>query len=417
MPPEDTGDFSTLRRLLAERLKDVRLEAAETAEAGYDASISRVARRMGELSESVARSKARVEDRHADLVDLPRGRQKTLLANSSPMILLALAHNLMKESYAHRFDRTERSLAIARLAHDAARAAAETDLLSEGSAADLIGESLDYLGNALRINSDLAGAERALADAERHLESGTRDRHLRGFHLGVVGALRFTQGRAHEAEDLWRREAAIWRLVNDPHRLGAALIGRGLAASWTGDVFRAIELVREGAELIEDDRAAFIGLMTLAETFARDGDGFQAWKVLSTCDLIATTTDLGHGVLRRHRWVKGLAYRSNGELARAEQLIRGVRDELLANNEMLRAAVASLDLLVVLAAQGKRGEVIPLAEATYRLLSAEQLDEKALSAFLILRRAALAEELTEELAARVANFIVRRQHDREARYE
>lgn len=413
----DEDGLSTLKRLLAERLKGVQIAAPETTEADYDAVFARLMRRVRLLKEAVMRNKERVEDRYTDLADQPQGRQETVLANSSPLMLHALAHILMRKSYEHRFDDVRRSLAMAQLAYRAARAVARTEQLSPESASDLVGESLGHLGNALRLNSDLLGAERALSEAETELDRGTRDRSLRAYHLSFVASLRQTQGRARDAADLFKREAAIWRLLKDSDKLGRTLISWGLAACWTGDTLRASRLVREGAELVEDDRVAFVGLVNLAEALARDGDGFQAWQLLCTGDLLSMTAEMGDGLTRRLRWVKAIAYRTNGELPYAERLLTAVRDEYIENQQPLRAAFASLDLLAALAAQGKHGDLIPLAEATHRILVSEGLEQKALAAFMILHRAALAEQLTEELAVKVANFIQLCQHNREARFE
>ena len=68
-------------------------------------------------------------------------------------------------------------------------------------------------------------------------------------------------------------------------------------------------------------------------------------------------------------------------------------------------------------AQGKQSRVVPLAEATYKVFIAEGLEREALAAYMSVHRAALAQRLTEELAVRVANFVMLRQHNRKARFE
>jgi len=83
----------------------------------------------------------------------------------------------------------------------------------------------------------------------------------------------------------------------------------------------------------------------------------------------------------------------------------------------LSTALVSLDLASVRAAQGRLAEVRELAEEAYAVFKAERLERRALSAFLVLYQAAQAETVNAALARRVADFLVRFQYDRSARFQ
>ena len=262
---------SALGRALAGKLVGLMPAPATANESDYDRAMSGVSRKLPLLREQVERDRERIADRYADLADQPKGRRATVIRNGSTTMLTALAFDLMRRSYADRFERTARSLKLANLAHEVAQSVVERGQPSPVISGDLLGESLCYLGNARRINSDVIGAGKALAEARIQLDSGTRDRQLRALQLSFLATLRHTEGRGVEAAELYDREIRLRELLGDPEALGAAFINRGLVACWTGEPRTAASrFIVRGIKLAENEQIVFLGILCLAEAPRRD---------------------------------------------------------------------------------------------------------------------------------------------------
>ncbi len=404
-----------LEGLSAAELALLRADTPATEPSDYDAALAKLERRLSVLHDQVSRNEELVRSRYAKLEEEPEGRRRTLFENSPPSMLLALAYDLMKQSFAERFANVGRSLQLATLAVDAVKALARRDLLSPEGVADLQAEAHGYLGNARRLNSDLAGAERAFDRAEEYRLQGTRDRELRTDLLRHLAYLRVDQGSSADAGKLMDREIAIRRLIGDEEKLGEALINRGIVSPWFEPLERACEFLAAGVSLVTDPRTQLLALFPLGEALARKGKGFQAWKVACQTDtaLILTGAD-ELGV--RNRAIKGIALRAAGELVDAERELTAAYDEYSEQGRELQAAIAALDLACVCAAQGRIEKVRRLATEARAVFEREKVGKETLRALLTLQQAAEAERVTEQLAVEVVNFVVRSRQNRSLRF-
>jgi len=332
-------------------------------------------------------------------------------------MVVTLARDLMARSFEARFHDTSESLCLARLANEVAQKVGETGYLSAENLADLHAEGWAFLGNAERINSNMGAAETALRAAEEALEDGTGDRDLKADLLSFLASLRSSQGRAVEAAQLFDREIALRRLLGDQERLGVALVDRGRMVCWAeGPTIEACQFVRDGLELVKDRHVFLMGLLVLAEAFARDDRGFDALLLLSDAKLVMGLLEPGR-FESRYRWIRGITYRALGELERAEELLVPVRAELVANELTAPAAVVTMDLVSVFAHQQRFREARILAAEAHELLLAQGLENKALAASLLLQKALAAETEVSRMAVAVANFFARHGYNRSARLE
>ncbi len=386
-----------------------------TKPSDYDAALAKLEKRLSALQYQVSRNRERVRDRYSQLEEQPEDRRRMLFENSPPPLLLALAYGLMQQSYAERFDNVRRSLQLAEIAVEAATRVERTDYLASEVAADLEAEALVHLGNARRLNSDLAGAERAFERAEEYRLQGTRDRELHTDLLRHLAFLRVDQGSSADAGKLMDREIAIRRLIGDEEKLGEALINRGMVSPWFEPLERACEFLAAGVSLVADPRTQLLALFPLGEALARKGKGFQAWKVACHTDTVLLLTG-AEALQVRNRAIKGIALRAAGELQDAERELTAARDEFSEQGRELQAAIAALDLACVCAAQGRVEDVGKLASHAQVVFTRERVGKEALRAVLTLQQAAEAERVTEQLAVEVVNFVVRSRQDRSLRF-
>ncbi len=418
-----TGDLESLLRLLRTKLSSEDLVLLEgtprsESESSYDSVLQKVSGRLRALESEAVRNRARVESRYRNLLeDHPAPRRSLLLRNSSPSLLVALTYSLMEQSFGLRFSDADKALGLAELALEAAQLVADSDYFSAEAAADLEAEARIYLGNARRINADLPGAGREFSKASSLLDRGTRDRHLRAELLDLHALLLHDQGRTSEAARMLDREIAIRRLLGDEEKLGCALINRGLMSSWIEPLDTACRFLREGVELVRDPETMLLALFPLAEALAREGQGVKAWNAICQTNSVLLLLNAREQFQVRFRWVRGLALRTLAQLPEAEQELLSVKRQLAAEGRHFLEALVSLDLACVYAAQGRFHELKKLVAIAYSVFDSEQVGQEALVALLMLRQAADAEQLTEALAVRVANFLARYQHNRSLRFE
>ncbi len=411
-----------LIRLLRERIpvEELALLASEIegpGEVDYTAVIRRVVAKMGKVEEMFEFARARLEeDRYKDLLDLPEGRRLTLLRNSSPVLLLILFRDLIEQSYGKRFSGVDQSLALSLLALHVAKAIVASEYLSKPDSEDLLSEAHAYLANAQRINSDLRGAERSLRRARIHMASGTGDRALRADYLNLLTSLRVAQGRCKVAADLADRELSLRRILGDEQKLGIALVQRGWISCFIQEpISEALRYFHSAMPLVKDKQVVFLAGHYLAELLAREGFGFDAIETLGSVKSLSLGREERFKIA--DQWIRGIACRALRQLDDAEYFIRQAREDLARLDARLKLAISSLDLACVYAAKGNLEEVKHHAEEAFALFKAEGLEQRALTAVVVLQEAVKAERATEGLAVAVANFLARFPYNKALRFE
>ncbi|MBW8876852.1 MAG: hypothetical protein JF614_17955 [Acidobacteria bacterium] len=79
-------------------------------------------------------------------------------------------------------------------------------------------------------------------------------------------------------------------------------------------------------------------------------------------------------------------------------------------------ALVSLELALILLAQGRTGETRTLAEEMLRIFQAQKVEREALAALQLFCNAAKREAATIELTRRVVKYLYRAQHDPKLRF-
>lgn len=414
---EDSDLLRHLREhLSSDDLATLRSLAAKPSSDDYRPVFDRAVKALPRLQDQVARNQERMEQAYANILDLPQSRLTVLIANSPPPMLAALTVALLRRSHEQRLTSPRVAARYAEVGLRASQQLRKTNYLGAEAQIDLEAEAWIYLANARRINSDLRGAETCFHKAQRRLRLGTGDRRLRALFFYLKACLRFRQGRVHQAAELFDRELKLRRRIGEPGAIGRALIDRGVVAAWAGPLEETLDLMREGAELVDNDDSLIISLHSIAERLARDGEALLAWKVVCNAETASKLLQNTKHALRL-RWIKGITYRALGELVRAQRVLTTVREELLSTGQTHKSAIAALDLAAVAAAEGDQERVQQLAHEAYEAFRADCLDERAMAAFLVFHRAVEREQLTEELAVRVANYLAVQAHDRSLSFE
>ncbi|MDX1382874.1 MAG: hypothetical protein R3190_04465, partial [Thermoanaerobaculia bacterium] len=129
--------------------------AAPPAAAGASELLRRLRAREQEMSREETQATALL----AELEPLPQARRVLLVRNSARFRTWGLVERLLQESYASRFDDPTRTLDLADLAVVIAEGLGDEHGVELRN--DLLARAWALRGNACRIKSDLAGAERS----------------------------------------------------------------------------------------------------------------------------------------------------------------------------------------------------------------------------------------------------------------
>ena len=215
------------------------------------------------------------------------------------------------------------------------------------------------LANARRLAGDLAGAERALAEAG--LNPG--DAGVEAELCRALALLRWEQGRYAEAAALLDRAAALWAEEEMPHEEGACRVLRALLLAEEGKAAEVVGLLEGELPLLADPWLMLYGGLALALGLAERGleDRARARRDESGA-LVHRTPRAAHLYALRQ---EGAVAAGLGEDAAAEALFEELRRAALEHRLLPEAAIASVALVHLDVERGAAREPAALA-ATFR---------------------------------------------------
>jgi tetratricopeptide (TPR) repeat protein len=287
-----------------------------------------------------------------------------------------------------------------------------------GRRGDLLARIWAGLGNARRLSSDLAGAERAFVAAHACLRQGSRDALERAHVADLEASLAADQRRFGEALRLLSRATAVFREYGELHQAGRSVVKMATVESRAGEPERAIPLLQEALTLIEPGREPRLDLSirhNLATALADAGRALEARR------LFAESRDLyppEPWLQNRRRWLSGKIARGLGQLAEAEAAFLAARDGFLAEGIPYDTALVTLELAALYAEAGRTAELRRLAAETVPIFRSRRIHREALIALSFFRRQTIeTEAATTEVIARVASYLRRAENDPSLRFE
>lgn len=351
------------------------------------------------------------------LQEPPSGRRQRI--RSDPRFhLVKLCQRLQAESREAWADDPARAVELADLSLFLAEHL-DVQVYGEGLVADTRALAWAYLGNALRIASDLRGAERALDRAEGLYRRFEGDLLTEAEILGFRASLRNTQGRFDEAADLLDRSCRLYREAGDRHQGGRTLILKGMVVGDGGRLREAIRLLRRGLARIDADReprlvlAARHNLIWFLNDLGRHQDALAALE--QSRHLYLEVGNRMH--LVRLRWLEGRIALGLGRLDVAERSLSLTREAFLEQGISFDAALASLDLAMVHARRGDTPAVKRIVSEIVPIFQACQVHPEAVAALLLFREASEAERVAAGFLDRMTSYLRRSRRNPELRFE
>jgi tetratricopeptide (TPR) repeat protein len=353
----------------------------------------------------------------AELMGHPGGGRELLLRNTDRFRTWGLLELLLERSREHAASDPSGAEEQARLGVRLGEQL-DADFYDARSLADIRARAWSNLGNALRVRSDLQGAELAFRTAHEQLLLGTRDALERALFLDLKASLRRSQRRFAEALRLLGRAMSIYLDYGETHRAGRVLVKMDCVHQELGDVAAGIPLLYRALELIDprqEPRLLLCVHHNLTNDLVDAGRVMEAQRVYSRSRALYRNFS-DPWTQSRRRWVKGKIAGGLGQSGAAEALLTSARQGFLAAGFPDEAGLVALELAALYAQQGRLGELKELAAETARFFASLGIQREAFAALAFLRQAADAERATRELVSAVATFLRRCRLDPDLRF-
>lgn|SRR5215210_5802049 len=280
--------------------------------------------------------------------------------------------------------------------------------------------ALAHLANALRVAGDLRAAEQTFAQVAGWwsvgVEADPAGLLSEARVLALIASLRIAQGRVPEA--LFALGKSLALCDGDIPLKGRVLISRARALEETGAWEEAIASLQQAEPLVDAERDSRLLLCVrhnLVWLLANSDRAREAEELLP--DLAILSRTLGGALDRvRLQWVMAKVAAEQGETDRAITLFLQVRGEFASRKIWFDTALASLEIAVLYAEQGKVQEVKGLARHLVPVFQAQDVHREALAALTLFRRAAEEERVTVELAKSLRGYFRRARYDSNLRF-
>jgi tetratricopeptide (TPR) repeat protein len=354
----------------------------------------------------------------AEMLEHPPREREVLARTSGRFQTLALCELLIEQSFAAGFRDASRSIELAELGLLVA-GLLNGERYGGSVVRDLEARAWAHLGNARRIAFDLAGAEEALANAERLAESGSADPLEEARILDLRASLLSDQGRFEQAAELLDVVIDIYDELREPHRKGRAMISKGVFLGYAGWPEEAIRQIRKGLSFLDWEREPRLVLMArhnLAWFLNDCGRGEEARQQLQRFRHTYREFDDSWTELRL-AWLSGRIAAGLGDFAEAEEAFQELRRRFLAESNGYDAALVTLDLANLYLRQGRGAEVRELAEEMLDVFLSHDVHRQALAALAVFQKAAELDHATPRLVQEISAYLHRARRNPSLRFE
>jgi len=285
--------------------------------------------------------------------------------------------------------------------------------------ADLHARAAIYMGNSLRAQGDIKGADRHFSFA-RHVifHNGVTDPVVIAEVDWFEGTLRKDQRNFGKAEELLLRAATFYRLAGEEGKAAYPLVTLGLLQADRQEHRAARDTFLMALRLIDpgkDARLYCYAHHNLARSLCYLGHYAAAAEALAA----------GQDFYGKHPdpytqfrvvWLEGLIAAGLGRLEEAEAAFLSVRRHFLEEGNGYDAAMVSLDLALLYLKAGRTAELRQLAEELQAVFESENLHGEARAALILFQEAVREERVTVKLVEDLAKYLRKARIDPSLRF-
>jgi tetratricopeptide (TPR) repeat protein len=236
--------------------------------------------------------------------------------------------------------------------------------------------------------------------------------------LELKAPLRRAQHRFDESLELLEDAIAIYREVNEPHLQGRALLVKGLALRYKGDLKGAADCFRTSLFLLDglrEPRLLVTGQYNLIGCLQDAGRNSEAAALIPDAKKMIEQAGV-RADLMRLRWLEGRVLASLGRLAEAEEALAEVREAFIEDGAAFDAALVSLDLATVYLRQDRAVETRLLAEEILHIFQSREIYQEALASLIVFQKAVEKEQLTLGLVQEIASYLEEARNNPDLRF-
>ncbi len=271
-------------------------------------------------------------------------------------------------------------------------------------AADLRARVLAELGNAYRVADELLAGEEALAEAASWAKRGTGDLRLTARIGDLAASLLSDQRRFDRAIEVLEHVRGVYASLGDHHLAGRAAISQAIVTYESGQPRAAILLHLKGLRQIDPQKEPTLELTAfqgLALCLIDAGHPVEARRLVAGARR-AYLQDGSRLNRIRLRWLQGKIWLALEMDRRAETAFRRAKAGYEGLNKPGDAALVSLDLALLLARQGRRKEILRLAERMIKTFLALGIHREVIATLLVLRQSCERPDIqSDALAAQI----------------
>lgn len=333
--------------------------------------------------------------------------------------LMGLSDALREESRAEGFRDVARAVELAELAAEVADCL-DTGVYGPRLVGDARALSWAMLGNARRVAGDLFGAERALRSAREYLEHGSGGPTEEAEVLSLLASLRVDQSRFDLAIRNLETVATTYRSLGMERAEGRALFQLSYAAGIAGEPNRAIDLLYQAVELLDDDedeRLLFWAQHNIVRFLNDAGRSEEAVTALEQIRPLYDRYPDDRSMHIRRRWMEGQIAAGLGRKDEAVAALREVRTLFIEEERAFDNALITLDLAAVHLEAGEMDEVKRLAEEMYPVFRSQEVHRHAVAALILFKQAAVTEAATVGMIRDVGRYLAQARNNPYLRFE
>lgn len=254
-----------------------------------------------------------------------------------------------------------------------------------GARQALLAEAWAYVGNALRVLGDLRNADAAIGRALATANRRTRRRGVWARVAHRAGALRRRQQRFDEARELLRSAVATYESTEDSHSAGMALVSLAITEYEAGDpIAAACAITRALRQLSPNLHPRFVlhaagNLAFYLLEIGRAPDAAECFQAVKRGSGARTP----RSVSLRLSWLEAKLAHAAGRRMVAQRLLEHVRRGFIALGLPHETALASLEIALRHAEDGRLAEVADLTAEAYPIFISRDLPAPAMATLLL----------------------------------
>lgn len=389
---------------------DLDIALGAEGEDAYDAALDRALEGALRKTNFLQRERAKLPE----ALELLQVKGAKVFGREAPPRLRGVVgvEALLQKSWEMRYEDPREMVFLAALASSWAQRL-DISRFGKSFVRDLQCSALIELGNAHRVADELDLAQKNIDEAARRMGQTVVDELLEARLCDVQASLHAARRFFSASCEALDTVHAIHLRHGNRHLAGRALLSKGVYTGYAGKTEDAENLIRRGLELVDeslDPALVSSAIYNLLYLLSDRGEFRKARNLLFQHRPFLKSIE-GRINKLKMRWAEGKIAAGTSKLDQAEIIFRemaeGFREEKLG----YKAALASLELALVLRKAGREEEarqvVLKAADAFLRL----GVHREAVAAMLVLRKASEQREATTALLQSAIYFLSRAEYN------